>query len=121
MGLRAAFAAAASAAFNAFGDIVDNATYYGGSANDTYDPATGAVTDGTSGRSIKIILTYFKRHELDSMDVLATDTKGLVRQSDLTVTPRVDDTITIGSDTYRVKYFRMDPAHALWTFVLRKA
>ena len=30
MGLRAAFAAASKAAFDAFGDIVDDATYYGG-------------------------------------------------------------------------------------------
>lgn len=120
MGLRATIAAAAASAFGAVGDLPVTVTLTR-TAN-TYDATTGAAATAATTYSTSAILTSFALKEADGIVVLSEDKKAIIRQSSLSVTPRVTDTlIDAAGKVHQVVNVRQDPAGATWTLHIRAA
>jgi hypothetical protein len=120
MGLKSTFQSAADTIFSALDDIPYTATYKGSPTIDFYDTDTGDRILVSTQTSLQIILGTFRRNELENNDIRISDRKGWIKQSAISHTPAIGDTILIGSDTWRVEDFWGDPADATWKFQLRK-
>lgn len=120
MGLKATIQSAVQSAFIAFGDIRTSVSYISkGTA--TYNPTTGAVTSTDVTITISGILADYEINEIDNEAIILTDRKIMIPTADLSVTPKIEDTITISSITWQVINVGVDPADAMWTLQLRKA
>jgi len=126
MGMRQVFADGVSTIFSALGDIVQSATYK--SITETYDASTRVVTKSTTSVTIDVILDEYSATELrfserlnDDQSLIPGDKKAMVKGSDLSsVTPKVNDEITIDSVDWQVKAMKIDPAGAMYTFQIRR-
>jgi len=126
MGMRQVFADGVSAIFSALGDIVESATYK--SITETYDATTRVVTKSTTSVTVDVILDEYSAVELrfaerlvDDQSVIPGDKKALIKGSDLSsITPKVNDEITINSVDWQVKAIKQDPAGAMYTFQIRR-
>jgi hypothetical protein len=95
----------------------------------TYNPATGAVSNSTQYFTVQAILTEFKQESktLDFQDrrqqaVEAGDQKCLIPYQSLPIVPALVDMLTIGSDTWRIVDFKTDPTGtALHTLHIRRS
>jgi hypothetical protein len=77
-------------------DLTLTAVSYG-----TYSVTSGATTRVTAATSLQGFLSEYRPYEL-SDSVLAGDRKLLIAASALSATPTSEDTVTIGSTTYRI-------------------
>lgn len=67
---------------------------------DTFDPATGARTTSNTVFTGYGVKDRYDKQEIDGTTILSSDIKLVLQRA--TQVPRVDDTCTIGSDSYRV-------------------
>ena len=118
MSLRQVAAKAAAAAFLAVGDITTTGTLT--RTGQSYDATLGTVATTSASYTAATIFTSFANYEVDKITVFAGDSKAILRQASLAVTPLVSDTFT--NSAGRVHYIisvMQDPAAATWTLHLR--
>lgn len=110
---------AVSSAFKVLGDIPEVATLR--RTTNSYDASTGDGALSTSDYTIaKAIFTKFESFEVDKVVVLASDTKLIIQQSELTITPSLAyDTIIRRGIPYNILRVGQDPADATFTMQLR--
>ncbi len=120
MGMKEAFQNAAVAAFSAAGNIKTSVTYHSTGTN-AYNTSTGAMTEtGGQDLSVSVMFTNYEQEEIDGDVILTTDQKALIPTLNLSVTPKITDTIIAGSETWQVQGKKTDPAEAMWEIQLRK-
>ena len=121
MGLQATLKNAAVAAFVAIDDIPKSCTYHPKGAT-SYNPATGAVTEGSqSDETVSFVFAGFTIDEIDGTTIKSSDMKALIPFSNISATPKVEDYLTENSVRWNVMGKRKDPADALWILHVRKA
>lgn len=121
MGLKTAIQSATKAGVVALGDLKKPCIYIQVKPG-AYDATVGAESDITNKITLAndITLVRFKKSEVDDEEVLKTDWKGLVLQSDLHFRPNKGDRLEIERRIYRVVEFSEDPASALWIIQIRE-
>jgi len=120
MGLRQTVANAVQSAFTAIGDVKVSVTYQAmliGGYSPASDTAAFTLTEYILD-AVKIAPTRFELAEGAEPYTL----KLLFRQADLPVTPKPEDTVVIGSETFQIADdgIRGDPADATWTIRLMR-
>jgi len=126
MGLRQVFADGVSSIFTALGDVPVSVTYK--SVTQAYDAATRTVTSSVTSVSVDAILDEYSAVELrfserlnDDQSLIPGDKKAMIKASDLSsVTPKVNDLITISGVNWQVKAIKKDPADAMYVFQVRR-
>lgn len=119
MGLKSAIQNAITAGFLSLGDLPTSVTYTSKGAP-TYVPSDGTYTSTDVEYTVSMLLTSYRIEEIDDVVVLKTDRKGIIPSSELTPTPKTDDTVTISDVAWQVVNVKQDPAEAAWIFQLRK-
>lgn len=121
MGLRSTIKGAVASAFNALGDIPEQATYRRTAS--AYNPATGTVVaTNTDYTLLKAIFVGYDASAIDKVMILATDIKCLVQKAEFSVTPVIStDKIIRTSDgkVFNIIRFEPDPSGNLYVFQLR--
>jgi hypothetical protein len=122
MGLQATLKAATQTAFLALGDIPRSCTYHPKGAT-SYNPATGAVTEGSqTDETASFVFVKYRSDEIDNQTILAEDQKALIPVENLTAVPKVEDYLTDNESVrYNVMSVNTDPAKALWILRVRAA
>lgn len=109
---------AVSAAFKALGELVTPCTYR--RTVSAYTPGTGGMVKTNTDYPISAVFTSFSQFEVDRVNVLATDQKMLVKVVDLAVLPQTaTDTVILGSKTFNIIRYIIDPSNSLYTIHLR--
>lgn len=98
MSLRAEFDQAAKDIFDAFGDLIEDVTL---SQPGAWNPITETQTPSTE--SIRVSRKEFKREEADGQSIMVGDLECLAIKSEVTLTPKIDDTLTMESVDYLVR------------------
>lgn len=111
---RAIFEAAAVNVFNAFGDIIEDVTY-------TSAGAFNPVTETTTGDATEAIRVSFKPLDKDEADgdIMVGDTMATIIQSEMTLTPKIDDTLVLDGVNYIARSV-VDKYKVLWELHLRR-
>ena len=118
MGLRDVVKAAAVTAFNAIGDLKDEATYVF-VVPGPYDPVTDTQVDVETTITIMGVLVRGKVRETDS-NVEVMRTQFIVPTVNLGPNwPDVDDYLTINGTKYEVNDVKPVPGRAIYTFIMR--
>lgn len=108
---------AVASAFKGIGELVGSCTYRRTAT--VYTPGTGSVKTNTD-YTVPITITGYSQFEIDRVNILSTDSRGLIQQKDLSVTPVVaTDTVISKGKTYNIIRYTQDPAGAIWTLHLR--
>jgi uncharacterized protein with von Willebrand factor type A (vWA) domain len=95
---RAQFDAAAITIFNAFGDLIEDVTL---SQPGAWDPITETQTPTTE--SIRVARREFTRQEADGQSVMVGDLEAMAIISEVTATPKIDDTLIMDGVNYLVR------------------
>lgn len=116
MGLNTVIGNAVKTIFTVFTDLSYVAIYHsatddGFSSVVTTDYSVQAILDEWTTKDTRGSLASF---------IQPTDTKCLLRGSDISFTIGPDDTITVDGNVFSVITYATDPAKALYTLVLRK-
>ena len=124
MGLRDLVQKTVRTAMLAVGDIAEDAYYYQySSAN--YDASSGVVSAGVTGSLVSMVFHAYEKREIDNVNILPTDLKGIVDQLRFGIAPTNNDYVYKIESGVSVKYevqgFTEDPAAAHFEFHLRKA
>jgi hypothetical protein len=119
MGLKEAFQKAAIVAFNAAGNVKKSAVY-SSNPNPTYNTATGKVTENATDYPIIAIREDYKFNDVDGLNVKPEDIKWLVLYSELEISLKEKDYITVGGTRWNVVNWQLDPAAAVWTIQVRQ-
>jgi hypothetical protein len=117
MGLREEITAGLAAAFDDPNGLADAVRAFTGirTATGAYDPATGTAGSNTVSYTGRGIFGSYEAKDVDGTNILASDTKLIALQAEVTGTPMVGD--RIGSQTVKGK--GEDPASATWILQLR--
>jgi hypothetical protein len=120
MGLKETFQNAAEVIVNGFGNVANSLSYHS-LGTFSYAPTTGALTEsGDSDVTITAIYDEIKSEEIQDRNIKMTDRKLLVANNDISVTPKVNDYVTIDGVQYNVVDFISDPAEALYEIYVRR-
>ena len=124
MGLANVISKGVSAGFKVLGDLKSSAVYYTYKRG-AYSPDNGSSTKTKAGIELPsdVVLVKYKKKEVDGENVLATDYKALIIQSDMpNVRPAKSDRIYITKlrQYYRVMDIGQDPAEAMWILKIRE-
>jgi hypothetical protein len=121
MGLRDAIIKAVGSAYTALGDIPETATYR--RVASVYNPATGAnVVTNTDYPILKAIFAAYDNSIIDKINILATDIKLLIQQSELSISPVIaTDRVVRTSDgkVFNIIRTSQDPVRSLHILQLR--
>ena len=121
MGLRDAIIKAVGSAYTALGDIPETATYR--RVSSVYSPSTGAnVVTNTDYPILKAIFAAYDNSIIDKINILATDIKLLIQQSELSISPVIaTDRVIRLSDgkVFNIIRTSQDPVRALHILQLR--
>jgi len=121
MGLREAIVKAVGSAYTALGNIPEAATYR--RVSSVYNPATGGMVTTNSDTAIsKAIFTSYDNMAVDKINILATDLKLLIQQSELSITPNIaTDRVIRLSDgkVFNIIRTSQDPVRSLHILQLR--
>jgi hypothetical protein len=121
MGLQETFKAAAQTAVAAFGNVGKSVTYTSVSGNAVYDPTTGtSVQPTTDYPAIIVIFDSFEAQQINQTTVRSFDQKAMIPVENLSVTPGLDDYLTVNGVRWNVVNSETDPADALWILQVRK-
>lgn len=129
MGIREAFAKAALAAYNAAGDTKESVILRSkDSRNPSYNTSTGAVTDSYVDYPVEMLITGFNENEKNNSAIVPGMVKAQIPPSMLKVAPKINDQVIRKTDdpamedteVWEIVYKHKDPAHALWTFHLKR-
>lgn len=120
MGLKATIQGLVSNAINsALGDL--SSTFIFKSVGDAaYNPLTGVVSAAVTQYSCTGVLTSLKQEDISDMSLVATGRKALIPSLELdgVNVDALDDQVVVDGVTYVVHSFKLDPAGALFTFIL---
>lgn len=119
MALRNTVAQAALQAFNAIGDLVENAVHTQVIPG-AYDPATDALTTTETTFNVRGVLVREKERETDdNTEVQRTQfiVPSLDYPADFTPTP--DDYLTILGTRYEINDIKQVPGKAIYTYFIR--
>lgn len=108
---------AAQTAKNVTVDLWQDITYTVKS-NRSYNPATGLVAETGTNYSVKALVTMYETAELGP-HVESTDLKAMILQSELSVTPKKDDTVTYNGRDFNIIDFDRDVSNSFWYLQLR--
>ena len=128
MGLKETMQSVAQTLVAATGTIRKSVIYKSKSANPTYNPSTGAVTEAETSYTVQAVLDM-SPSGLGSAIGLG-DVKNLavnknlktvyIPKLDLTPTPKITDEIVIDTVTWEIEDINIDPADALWILSIKK-
>jgi hypothetical protein len=121
MSLRATIQADLAAAFNDPNKLADAVKTFTLTHTDrgVYDPVTGTyATTAISADSRGVFEPSTEK--VTDQNVRYTTTTLTVLQNELTLTPLVDDEVTIGTQVYEVSRVTPDPADATWELELEE-
>jgi hypothetical protein len=119
MGLRDEITAGLAEAFSDPDGLLDAVTEFVGvreTGQGTFDPVTEKWTPGTLTYTGRGVFGGYEAEMVDGTKILATDTKLLALQAEVTAVPAVDDTI----NGAKVIAAGQDPTGATWTLQLRR-
>jgi len=98
--------ATAARLVTAFGQAATHTIRTAGS----YNPATGGVTVTDTTQSVNVAVFDYGAKEIDGMIVVTGDKRALIA-ANITTSPKVDDTLTIGSTVWTMKNVKeLNPA-----------
>lgn len=81
----------------------------------TYDPATGEVVAPPAALyEVPVLVSQYRRDEIDGVRILATDRRLCVRQAALPVQPTVRDQVEIGGTLWHLLSVEQDAAGLTW-------
>ena len=127
MGLKETFQSIAQTVVAATGTVRKTVTYTSKSANPSYNPATGVVTESDQTYTVLAIVDMspgrLSSISLESNPNLAVNTNKTliyIAKLDLTPTPKLTDEILIDSVTWEVTDINIDPADALWILAIKR-
>ena len=118
MSIKQAFIDGAKVIFNAFDSITNDVVY-----KSIFEDGFGV--SNITETQVKMITDSFAERDVQFLSFSAliqpTDVKGLIQGDSLiNVSPATSDKIIHGDVTYSVIAYHIDPAGALYTFLLRK-
>jgi hypothetical protein len=120
MGLRETIIAGIKTGMSALGNVKETVTYKAYQTTSSYDPTTGAVTRTETSYTVEGIFLDYKKREIDNANVFVRDQKFLFLQSELAVTPSLQDRLTrSGGKSWEVIWVEQDPATATWELQVR--
>ena len=109
-----------SAAFNTkLSDAVKSANFK--SISRVPNTSTGGTAETVTSYSTRGVFSPFTSQEITASQgaILNTDTKCLILDSELLVTPKIDDELTLNSKTLQLVDFSKDPAGAMYVIQFR--
>jgi hypothetical protein len=81
----------------------------------TYDPSTGSVVaPPVVLYDVPVLVSEYRREEIDGTRILATDRRLCVRQAALPVAPHVRDRIDVGGTVWQLVTVAQDAAGLTW-------
>jgi hypothetical protein len=119
MGLRETLLAATNTAFTIIGNVKVTVTYHHQTAT-TYNTTTGAITRSESTQSVDVVLLDYARRDIDGEHIRPTDRRALIEAATLTGEPKLNDRLTISSETWEVIRVSTDPISAHYDLQLRR-
>ncbi len=119
MGLKDVAKSAASAGFDAAGDIKRGVTLVEVTGT-SYDPDTGETTETTNTYAVSGILSGYSAYEVANNIAQAEDKKFVFQQADVSIEPSVIDRVTIDGVDHQIVRWSQDPAQATYRLQLRK-
>lgn len=115
MVMRAQFDSMAKRVFDTFGDLIEDVAY---KRAGVWNPVT-ETQDPAASETVRIKASPFTRQEIDGANVMIGDLKALIIQTELTIIPKIDDTITWDGVDYLVR--AVENVHkVLWRLQLRR-
>jgi hypothetical protein len=125
MAIKDTFSKAAQIGATIFSDVFRTVTYYA-EASTVYNVSAGTASSVASAISVSMLLSNYKKMEIDGDKVQPTDLKGFIPQANLTLStpPKINHRIQViegsASVVYEIIDIKEDAAQAGWTFQLRK-
>ena len=121
MGLRETFQSGAASVISAFGNVAVTGLAYHSLGTYSYNATTGMQTEsGAVNTTITYIPDEIQSKEIQDRNIKITDRKLLVANTDISVTPKVGDYVTIDGVKYNVVDWLTDPAEALYEIFVRR-
>lgn len=118
MSLTSTIKSSVASAFTALGDIPKQVVI-SRVVTGEYDTYLGSFESSSIDITIdKAIVTSYNDSEL-SENVLATDSKVIIKQSDITSSFSTSDSMIIDNITYKVMNVEQDPASSIWVIQVR--
>lgn len=123
MGLRDEIQADIAEAFNT--DLADAITPFTCTriTKGNWDPVEETYDETRFEYSGRCVFGFYNQQEVVKstvLNILETDRKAILMQSEVTAEPKVDDEWRIEGKLYRVMYIKSDPTKLLYTVQLRK-
>lgn len=112
---RATFNSAAIRVFDTFGDLIEDVSYRNAGV---WNPIT-ETQEPAATETVRMKASPFTRREIDGANVMIGDLKALIIQTELTLTPKIDDFLTWDGVDYLVR--AVENVHqVLWRLQLRR-
>ena len=118
MSLSTTIASSIASAFTALGDIPKQVVI-SRLVTGEYDTLLGSFESSSVDLTIdKAIVTSYSDSEL-SENLLATDSKVIIKQSDITSSFSTSDSVSIDNVTYKIVNIEQDPVNSIWIIQVR--
>lgn len=119
---RATFTSAAKTIFDAFGDLIENVSYRNAGV---WNPITETEAPTTT-ETVRVAVREFTRAEqisvrgaVGKLAIMSGDLQALIIVSEITITPKIDDILTLDTIDYLVRSVG-DISKVLWRLQLRR-
>lgn len=119
---RATFDNAAKKIFDSFGDLIENVSYRSAGV---WNPITETEAPTTT-ETVRVAIREFTRAEqisvrgaVGKLAIMSGDLQALVIVSEITITPKIDDILTLDGVKYSVRSVG-DISKVLWRLQLRR-
>lgn len=120
MGLRELVVAGIKSGLTAIGNMKETVTYKAYLTTSTYNTTTGAVTRTETSYTINGVFDAYTKREVDGSAIMPYDQKFIFHQSELAVTPTLQDRITRSDGkSWEVVWVKQDSQGATWELQLR--
>ena len=119
MGLKETFKKAAQTGMSAIGNVAIAVTYVSITAQASYNPVTGTVTEKSTSYSVNMMFDRNLAEDIKNIAIDINEKLAYIAVDDLTPTPKTDDRITIDSVSWSVTEVLTDPADALWILKIK--
>lgn len=104
---------------SSLGDLSSTITFHS-TAEASYNPTTGAVTAAVVNYTCTCVLTSLKQEDTMDLTIVRTGRKALVPSLQLSGVDvdSLNDEVTVDGVRYVIKDVKLDPAGALFSFIL---
>jgi hypothetical protein len=117
MSLKTKVTLAIEKAFETMKSFMEPVTYITSGVAD-YDPDTGAVTQTAAQYPIFGFVMNIQKKPTEEHYSEADKFDLYVKQSDLSITPKIDDKVTYIGQSFRISKIEEDTAHITWALTL---